>query len=135
MQMDDDMKMEMMPMTFGKFSDYKLKLLFVSWDIQEKWQFALSWITVSLAVVVYHFIRFHIGELESHMAKSRLKAAPDSINYGTNLLSKRDDSSSNNSRTMLKMRLQHAFLSALNYGVSATKYSFFLYSSSIITYY
>lgn len=57
------MMMEMMPMSFGKFSDYRLKLLFVTWDITEKWQFGLSWLAVCLAVIVYHALRFYISEL------------------------------------------------------------------------
>ena len=38
-----DMGMEMV-MTFGKWSDYQLKIVFNGWDVQEKWQFALSWL-------------------------------------------------------------------------------------------
>ncbi|RYG93528.1 copper transporter family protein, partial [archaeon] len=100
--------------------DYKLKLLFESWDIQEKWQFALSWFTVVLAVVVYHALRYCIGEVELWMSDWRRRSygTPSSSAYGTSLLKKEETvlfTSDPKSRT--KLRLLHAFLSALQYGV------------------
>ena len=36
------MSMEMV-MTFGDWRDYQLKIVFDGWDVQTKFQFALSW--------------------------------------------------------------------------------------------
>ena len=46
-----------MVMTFSDWDSYQLKLLFRSWDIQEKWQFAFSWFAVVLAVIFYHWMK------------------------------------------------------------------------------
>ena len=51
-------------MTFGSWKDYQLQLLWESWDIQEQWQYALSWIVVFLAVVLYHGIHYVIYSVE-----------------------------------------------------------------------
>jgi len=40
MNMDDDSTSEM-TMTFASWSAYKLKILFDSWDVETKWEFAL----------------------------------------------------------------------------------------------
>lgn len=77
--MHNDMDMHMdgmtmaMPMTFGKLSDYKLKLLFEWWDIQEKWQFALSWIVVCCASIAYHAIRNHISKSSCHYSSRAIE--------------------------------------------------------------
>eukprot|EP01031_Cornospumella_fuschlensis_P039637 gene39637-48255_t len=124
MQMDDNMGMGMMPMTFGQWSDYKLKLLFESWDIKEKWQFALSWFAVVLAVVVYHGLRYCIGEIELWMSDWRRRSygTSSSSSYGTSLLKKEEKvlfvSSSNPKANHIRLRLLHAFLSALQYGMA-----------------
>ena len=51
-------------MTFGSFRDYKLQLLWDSWNITQEWQFILSWIAVFLAVVLYHGLHYVIFALE-----------------------------------------------------------------------
>ncbi|RYY86040.1 copper transporter family protein, partial [archaeon] len=95
--------------------DYKLKLLFESWDIQEKWQFALSWFTVVLAVVVYHALRYCIVMVEKNIVGYRT-SQKNSDKDTTSLTSPFSFSDS----TMLKHRFVHSFLSALNYGVTLT---------------
>lgn len=51
-------------MTFGSWKDYQLQLLWESWDIEEEWQYALSWIAVFLAVVLYHGVHYVIYSVE-----------------------------------------------------------------------
>lgn len=59
-------------MTFGSFRDYKLKLLWDSWDITEEWQFCLSWLAVFLAVVLYHGLHYVVFSLEVALAIATL---------------------------------------------------------------
>jgi hypothetical protein len=47
-----------MVMTFGKFGDYKLKVLFDTWDIQTVTQYAFSWIFIVFLVLVLNGIKY-----------------------------------------------------------------------------
>ena len=53
--------------TFKSWSDYKLKLLFDSWNITEGWQFALTWVAVVISVVTYHFMEYFRVTLQHGM--------------------------------------------------------------------
>ena len=56
MGMSMDMNMEMV-MTFRPWNEYQLKLLFDSWNIEEKWQFGLSIVAVILACIASRGLR------------------------------------------------------------------------------
>ena len=56
---DKSMSMPMtMVMTFGKWSDYQVTLLFDSWDIKTKSQYVVAWFGVVLAVVCWHGLKY-----------------------------------------------------------------------------
>ena len=72
MEMDDGMVMDDgmsggMTMTFLPWETYKTSILFTSWKVQTKWEFALSWIAVAIFAIMYHAFRFLIYTLEEHM--------------------------------------------------------------------
>lgn len=54
----DDMNMNdmSMAMTFGKMSQYKVKILFDDWNIKHQWQYVLSWLFVVLFAFLYHVV-------------------------------------------------------------------------------
>ena len=66
MVMDDGMSGGM-TMTFLPWETYKTSILFTSWKVQTKWEFALSWIAVAIFAIMYHAFRFLIYTLEEHM--------------------------------------------------------------------
>lgn len=119
-------------MTFGSFSDYKLKLLWNSWDIQEEWQFALSWIAVFLAVIVYQALHYVIYSVEAAMRKERIESSiimnPDGdielghsshsnviaggVQEGTYFLL------GSKSRAGFQVRIIHAVLGGVSYGLA-----------------
>ena len=63
-----------MVMTFGKFGDYKLKVLFDTWDIQTVTQYVFSWIFIVFLVLVLNGIKYiNLVFVESRIKKmSRL---------------------------------------------------------------
>ena len=132
-------------MTFGSFKDYQLKLLWESWDIQEEWQFALSWLAVFLAVILYHALHFVIYSLEAVMREEKKindtdvvprKGSDGDIEMGDHSTDKLTGScsteknglSDNKSliQTMnimgffdsLKIRAAHALLGGISYGLA-----------------
>jgi hypothetical protein len=130
-------------MTFGSFRDYKLKLLWESWDIQEEWQFALSWLAVFLAVVLYHALHFVIYSLEAVMREKNTdlalapprprKASDGDIELGsssTDALTANEHHDSNlleSSNRHIhkvefsddsKIRIAHAILGGISYGLA-----------------
>ena len=66
MVMDDDMSGGM-TMTFLPWETYKTSILFTTWKVQTKWEFALSWFAVAIFAIMYHAFRFLIYTLEEHM--------------------------------------------------------------------
>ena len=66
MVMDDGMSGGM-TMTFLPWETYKTSILFTSWKVQTKWEFALSWFAVAIFAIMYHAFRFLIYTLEEHM--------------------------------------------------------------------
>ena len=63
------MSFSMSPMTtfFSSWGTYQLQLLFSTWNINEPWQFALSWIVVALTAVVYQCLECVYHALEHGM--------------------------------------------------------------------
>ena len=126
--------MEMsMVMTFGSFTDYQLELLFSSWNITEKWQFALSWLMVMFAVIFYHGLKYNIAKLEDTMHQAYYKKL--SINSDGEGVSIENDKELDLQKKLIntnvndspifslqmtdffKIRFLHALGSSLNYGV------------------
>ena len=56
-----------MEMTFSSWSEYQVSILWSSWDVKTRWEFFLSWWAVVLATVVYYGIRFLIHLVEDQM--------------------------------------------------------------------
>ena len=130
-----------MVMTFGSWSDYQLKLLFDSWDITTKWQFALSWFAVVAATATYQGIKFWLIKFESKILSTLSKRAGSGedmevmskvdeefagagagagagrnvFSNGGNLVDKLLENSTTISMSF-KLRVAHAFVSAVNYG-------------------
>jgi hypothetical protein len=119
---DDMMDMTDMVMTFGDWDDYKLKLLFEGWDIEEKWQFALSWFAVMFAVIVYHYLKCQEGKLEEHMYAT-MRNDQDDSNVNTGLIINNRgmsvDKSGNKTQSSYfkKLRVAHAVLAGILYAL------------------
>mmetsp|Transcript_36055 Transcript_36055/g.36742 ORF Transcript_36055/g.36742 Transcript_36055/m.36742 type:complete len:162 (-) Transcript_36055:210-695(-) len=118
MKMNNEMHM-MMPMTFTSFTDYKLKLLFDSWDIQTKWQFFLSWLTVCLMTIFYHFVKYLIICLEDICTK-KYGASSDDVRVADLFKRLIPEGNGASDRAMMRCvyRLIHSTLVALNYGLA-----------------
>ena len=151
MEMDQGPTMTMvmsMQMTFGPFWDYKLTLLFNPWIIEEKWQFALAWVAVVLAVILYHSIHYVIFSIEAAMRYS-YSAVRDSDGgdiemaakqaHGPSLLDGSFDASKSLSGAW-KMRLMHAILGGTSYALAlllmlvAMTYNWLLFIALIVGY-
>ena len=115
----------MMGMTFSSVYDYRLKLLFEAWNIQEVWQYALAWVGVMMGVVCFHAIKSSIIDLEEYI--DRVKEA-----YGYSphpVMIKRNHQSVVERFLPPKMailRIFHSLFSALNYAVSPLKMNLFI---------
>ena len=128
MDMDMDMDMSMV-MTFGDFSDYKLKLLFDAWDIEEKWQFALSWCVVVLATILYHYFKYIEGTIQLQMFRAQKEESvgresdpqvSSLLIIGSTTISKsgKPAASKTQSSYFLKLRIAHAIIGGLLYGLA-----------------
>ena len=53
-----------MTMTFTPWTDYKLKIVFDSWDVTTKWQFAFSWLAVVLITIGYQALKHYMERLD-----------------------------------------------------------------------
>lgn len=111
MYMDMDMNMDennhggmSMDMTFKSFKDFKMKLLFESWDITDQYQFTLAWIFVCLLVVCHHGLRFLISLVEKD-----LKQAIYFPTFGVR---------TDESYKYFRLRILHAAMNAFSYGVT-----------------
>lgn len=123
MDMDDNSAMEMtMVMTFGSWSDYQTKLIFNAWDITTKWEFAIAWFGIVLAGVVYHALRYVITAVEYEIKTVSLRSFVNGETSETATLLNPNNKPRKDSElpagAKLKLRLIHAFLSAINYGVN-----------------
>ena len=123
MMMDDDGSS--MAMTFSSGSSYKLKLLFSSWDITEKWQFALTWFAVILAVVFYHWMKVWISAVEKEM-----KLVHSGHRISSPLLA-RSATVLTSWSPQLKLRLLHSFITCLSYAVSRVKVRKMIWNSRV----
>lgn len=110
--MDDMPGMDMeMVMTFSDFSAYELKLLFESWNITTKTEFALSWFAVMFAVIFFHGMKYTYRYLTNLLE-----------NYDNAPLASRADGSSeestpknSNPYTFTQLLVVRSFLNAIIY--------------------
>jgi len=102
-----------MQMTFGKWSDYRVKVVWDGWDITSKTEFAFSWLMVLVMGVFYHVFRYTLLRVEEDMRKMV------SSSYEGLLAGEKSDgmgiSVSEDASGMLMLRIKHACLSALHY--------------------
>jgi hypothetical protein len=84
---------KIMRMTFSSLFDYRVTLLIDSWEIVSAFQYLIAWTVVVLLVVVHHFLRYSLLQLELEMQDS-------SKLFSTASLS------------------SHCFLTSVSYGVS-----------------
>ena len=69
-------------MIFGSFNDYKIQILFQSWDITEPWQFALSCIAVAIFSACFQLLDCWIISLD-HAMLSNIKSVQHQSSYVT----------------------------------------------------
>lgn len=116
-----------MVMTFGKFGDYKLKVLFDTWDIQTVTQYAFSWIFIVFLVLVLNGIKYvnlvfvetrikrMTRQLEMNSAGNHAeKIVQKSNNVFSDMTSKMQ---SHGWRKVFPLRLLHAVLYAASNGL------------------
>jgi Ctr copper transporter family len=129
-----DMQMSMV-MTFGKWEDYKLKLVFDSWDIQTKTQYFFTWVFVVLAVIAWHGLK-HLQttlveeNMKSVMLNSKIMSHDegDFVSNNPQIEATKSGSGSNfllpdgkltlSSRKFWILRLTHSLLSTLMYALA-----------------
>ena len=136
MPMSMPMSMPMtMVMTFGSWGDYKLHLIFNSWNIQNRTQYFFTWIFVVLAVVCWHALKhFQSTVIDAQLRSTTVNSkqnSEDRIDY-----SKVDPNNAADIKTsprnpllldmkmpdirrkLWTLRLIHAFLSAFTHGLA-----------------
>jgi hypothetical protein len=121
--MDMDMDMSMV-MTFQSWSSYQLQILFDSWNVTTKGQFALSWFAVVISVVAYHGMKYALLKMEKNENSAVYKRIPNESAGATMGIDStivggtfKSDSAISHQLSM-KFRVYHALLSGLNYGMS-----------------
>jgi len=111
MHMDDEMDMDMdmnmeMTMTFQDWDEYKVTILWDSWEVKEKWQYALSWFAIVFAAAFFHIFRWAMEHVKKEMFKKQY--------------SKLDSSLLSNdipvANPPLQWRIAHALLAGASYG-------------------
>lgn len=114
--------MMMMVMTFGDWDDYKLKLLWEEWDIQDRTQFAFSCIAVMVCSVIYHFLLYlgfcidrQMATLSAAHGSEALIDHESGVGEGTKLRGSQPAYGPQTDRAMLILRLKHAAIAALQY--------------------
>ena len=122
-----------MVMTFGKWSDYKLQLLFTSWDIKTKGQFIATWLFVVFGVVCWHGLKYLLttfveGSIRHHVmnTKTDTEYAKSGSPQGLTVSTKSDSSrllllegkTSTTWKRLLILRVVHAFIAACIYGLT-----------------
>jgi hypothetical protein len=107
MSMDDmsmgDMSMGSMYMTFQSWDTYKVTVVFDSWDIEDKWQYVLSFIAIVVAAAFYHVLRYAGDRLKRHTFTSYSKLNQSLI------------PSTKSQRSIFQYRLLHAVLAGFTY--------------------
>ena len=118
---DDGMEMMSMEMvmTFSDWDAYQLKLLFRSWDIEEKWQFALSWFAVVFAVIFYHWMKCIYRKLSNllqttHTTEVPLLNSSHTVSYPRQIVLIEDALTV----TYFQLTIIRAFWNALIYGMA-----------------
>jgi hypothetical protein len=124
-----------MVMTFSEWGDYKMQLVFDSWDIQTKTQYFFTWIFIVLAVVGWHGLKYVQSTIiEESIRKGALTYKSnnlDDIEYTTIKNSKLNSErqkfsssqvlnaeSSEQLKRLMMLRLIHSFITATSYGVA-----------------
>mmetsp|Transcript_21135 Transcript_21135/g.30285 ORF Transcript_21135/g.30285 Transcript_21135/m.30285 type:complete len:171 (-) Transcript_21135:161-673(-) len=144
-----------MNMTFGNIFDYKVQLLFSSWDIQTAWQFSIAWIMVFGSVILYHWMKYLLSILEDKIAVAlgkRKISSGDSIEndaleptertalYGGFNLTHVYSDDTGVCNTLFLLRTLHAILNALTYALAlllmlvAMTYNCLLFLSLVMGY-
>ena len=131
---DDSMSMSMV-MTFGKWSDYKMQLLFTSWDIKTKSQYMIAWFGVVLAVICWHALKYFLTNSVEESIKhllTKTKTSHDDTEYsninvsqippdsykGTSTLLLADGKSATTWKRILVLRIVHALIASCIYGLA-----------------
>ena len=124
-----------MVMTFSEWGDYKMQLIFDSWDIQTKTQYFFTWLFIVLAVVGWHGLKYVQSTIiEESIRKGALTYKSnnlDDIEYTTIKNSKLNSEKQNFSssqvvsaesseqlKRLMMLRLIHSFITATSYGVA-----------------
>mmetsp|Transcript_35443 Transcript_35443/g.33632 ORF Transcript_35443/g.33632 Transcript_35443/m.33632 type:complete len:188 (-) Transcript_35443:392-955(-) len=130
MNMTDDSMSMAMVMTFGKFTDYKLKLLFNDWDIQTVTQYIFTWFFVVFFVIFWFGLKHWTQTMvENSLRKLINQNKIDKVDGSENA----SDSdyqlggtrqpllglmSSATLKRVFILRIIHAFMSAVIYGLA-----------------
>ncbi len=109
-----------MSMTFSAWSDYKLKLLFTWWDINDPWQYVLSWIVVVVCMVLFHLMKYVLVVIEREM-KQVNSTSSSKVWYIAKLVPLVPGGS-----VLMKLRVIHALFNASMYAVSVY-YNYYYY--------
>lgn len=138
-----------MVMTFGKFTDFKLQLLFSFWDIQTISQYVFSWLFVVICVIFWHGLKYFT---QTTIEESLRKLMVNSKDTGENVCETEYQLAGNrqpllgmmSSATLKRiwiLRVVHAFMSALIYGLAlllmlvAMTYNIGLFLSLVVGYF
>lgn len=133
---DDHMSMSMV-MTFGKWTDYQLQLIFSSWDIKTRTEYTFAWFAVVTAVICWHGLKYFssvfVEESLRHIILSTKAISRDDTEY-SNINSPQSVSETAKSTTthlllvtgktnttwkrVLILRVLHSFLAAITYGLA-----------------
>ena len=100
--MDMDMDMEMV-MTFQDWDEYKVTILWDSWEVKEKWQYALSWFAIVLAAAFFHAMRWGNEQVKKQMITDAIGTAKTGERLST-------------TQPELKWRVLHALIAGASYG-------------------
>ena len=134
--MADDMSMSMV-MTFGKWTDYQLQLIFSSWNIKTRSEYTFAWFAVVIAVVCWHGLKYFLStfveESLRHIMASTKTISRDDTEYSninsplaisetaksttTHLLLVTGKTSTTWKRILI-LRVLHSFVSAIIYGMA-----------------
>jgi hypothetical protein len=122
---DDYMPMSMsMVMTFGKFTDYKLKLLFNEWDIQTVPQYIFTWFFVVFFVIFWFGLKYKTQTMvEDKLRKLLITPKVDKSDGAENTCDSTRQPllglmSSTTLKRVLILRVTHALMSAIIYGLA-----------------
>jgi hypothetical protein len=156
---DEPMSMSMV-MTFGKWTDYQLQLIFSSWDIKTRSEYTVAWFAVVIAVICWHGLKYFsssfVEESLRHIVLNTKAISRDDTEY-SNINSPQSISDTAKSTTthlllisgktsttwrrVLILRFLHSILAAMTYGLAlllmlvSMTYNIGLFAALIIGYF